>query len=68
MLHIVIGYQEKGKRYKFTSDRDCLSPEIDHFLERDMPDLATLKTVVANLETAGNRCCIDLAEYFYETE
>ena len=66
MLTIFVGEHRNG-RIKFTSDRDCLAPEIIRFTERVFPSLQDVKTAAAKLEDRGFRVCIDTEDCLYET-
>ena len=66
MLTIYQGEQRNG-RVKFTTDRDCLAPDIIRFTQRVFPSLQDVKTEAAKLEDRGFRVCIDTEECFYET-
>lgn len=66
MLTIFMG-EQRGGRTKFTSDRDCLAPNIIRFEERVFPNMEAVKTVAAMLENRGFRVCIDTDDCFYET-
>jgi hypothetical protein len=67
MLRIFQGEQRNG-RVKFTTDRDCLAPDIIRLTERVFPNMEELKTAAAKWEDRGFRVCIDTEECFYETE
>ena len=66
MITVFVG-EERNGRMKFTSDRDCLSPQVIRFSERVFADLADLKTSVKALEARGFAICVDTEKYFYET-
>lgn len=66
MITLYCGEQRNG-RVKFTSDRDCLSPDVIRFSERVFPSMADVKTAAARLEDRGFRVCIDTDDCFYET-
>ena len=68
MITVYCGYQRTKKRVKFTSDRDCLSPDINCFIERTFQDMNAVKECVAELERAGFNVCADFEEWFYESE
>lgn len=67
MLTIFVGEQREG-RIKFTTDRDCLSPDIIRFDERIFVDLEQVKDSAKAFEARGYKVCIDTLDYFYETE
>ena len=66
MITLFVGEQRNG-RIKFTSDRDCLAPDIIRFSERVFPSMEDVKTSAAKLEDRGFRVCIDTEDEFYET-
>jgi len=66
MVTLFVGEHRNG-RVKFTSDRDCLSPDIIRFSERVFVDMEQVKTSAAKLEDRGFRVCIDTEDCFYET-
>jgi len=66
MITIYVG-EERDGRTKFTTDRDCLSPQIIRFDERVFPNLEAVKTAAAKLEDRGFAVCIDTEDCFYET-
>lgn len=66
MITIYVG-EQRGGRIKFTSDRDCLSPDIIRFDERVFANIEAVQDVAAKLEDRGFRVCIDTKYFFYET-
>lgn len=66
MITIFQGEQRNG-RVKFTTDRDCLAPDIIRFSERVLPDLAAVYAEAKALELRGFTVCIDTEKLFYET-
>jgi hypothetical protein len=66
MITLYIGEQRNG-RIKFTSDKDCLAPDIIRFTERVFPTMQDVKTAAAQFENRGFRVCIDTDDCFYET-
>jgi hypothetical protein len=66
MITLYCGEQRNG-RVKFTSDRDCLAPDVVRVSERVFPSMEDVKTAAAKLEDRGFRVCIDTGECFYET-
>jgi len=66
MITIFVG-EQRGGRTKFTTDRDCLAPDIIRFSERVFPSMQDVKTATAKLEDRGLRVCIDTEDEFYET-
>jgi hypothetical protein len=66
MLTIYQGEQRNG-RIKFTTDRDCLAPDLIRFEIRYFPCLTDLQSTAMQLEARGFRVCIDTEELFYET-
>ena len=67
MIIVHCGYQERGRRIKLTSDRDCLPADISHYGQRVLPDIEAVKACVATLECAGFAVCADFEDWFYET-
>lgn len=69
MITVYTGEQRNG-RMKYTSDRDCLSPDITRFNVRYFPSDAEVFEEALKLERRGWRVCIDLGgnSRFYETE
>ena len=59
--------EQRGGRTKFTTDRDCLAPDIIRFQVRVFPSMEDVKTAAAKLEDRGFRVCIDTDDCFYET-
>lgn len=66
MLTIYVG-EERGGRFKFTTDKDTLSPQIIRFSERVFPNMEAVKTEAAKLEDRGFKVCIDTQDCFYES-
>jgi hypothetical protein len=66
MITIFQGEQRNG-RMKYTTDRDCLAPDVIRVTERVFPSMQDVKTVAAKLEDRGFRVCIDTEDCFYET-
>ena len=67
MIRVFISYQRRSRRFKFSTDKDCLSADIDYFHEREVEDLDVLKKASKILEACGFTVCIDFEDYFYET-
>ena len=66
-MRVFVSYQRRSRRFKFSTDRDCLPPDIDYFCERQVEDLEVVKEACKLLEAWGFAVCVDLGEYFYET-
>jgi hypothetical protein len=66
MIIIFTGEHRNG-RMKFTTDRDCLSPDIIRFGERYFPDMQAMIDAAMAYEKRGFNVCIDTEDYFYET-
>jgi hypothetical protein len=67
VIQVFVSFQRRSRRFKFSTDRDCLPPDIDCFTEREVEDLEVLKEACKVLEAWGFVVCIDLGGYFYET-
>jgi hypothetical protein len=68
VITVYCGYQKKGGRFKLTSNKDCLPPDIDYYSERNLPDMEAVRACVEALERAGFAVCADFGEWFYETD
>lgn len=66
MLTIFVGEQRNG-RVKFTTDRDCLAPDIIRFSTYVVPDLDALMGYAKAFEKRGFKVCVDTEETFYES-
>jgi hypothetical protein len=67
MLTVFQGESRDGFM-KYTTDRDCLSPQIIRFTERTFASLDEVIREAIRLELSGWHVCVDTLDYFYETE
>jgi hypothetical protein len=65
-MKIYVGEQRDG-RIKFTDDKDCLSPDIIRFEEREFVDNYHLSSTAFAYERRGFQVCIDTQFVSYET-
>jgi hypothetical protein len=61
VIQVFVSYQRRSRRFKFSTDRDCLPPDIDCFTEREVEDLEVLKEAGKVLEAWGSSSASILA-------
>jgi len=66
VITVYRGEQRRG-RVKFTTDRDCLAPDIIRFDVLVFPSLNEVMEQAALLESRGYLVCVDTEEGIYET-
>ena len=61
-----IGVNHKEKRVKYTTDVDCLSPDINYVTTRELEE-DSLHYYTRRFEEIGWKVCIDTKKELYET-
>jgi len=57
-----------GRRHKITADPDCLPPNAEKVFRCVLEDPEAMVAKAKVLEREGIEVCIDLGNFFYETE
>jgi len=65
MITIFQGEQRNG-RMKYTTDRDCLAPNVIRVTERVFPSMDAVMLEARSLELRGWKVCVDTEDTFYE--